>query len=1661
MQYDAYREKVKRVAGLLGKLYARRFIILIALVAVILTASVMVMTRGLLVLESDCPAEVTYGDRFPFRAGFVLSKTHYEHKAEGSNSWIEGKPVFPGTYSVRAYGKTSFGGKTYTETHTVTVLPRELTLTLTNTNPAYGDTPVVKAVGLAKGDKAACDVVLTDPTSATTTAYPNLSTLRVTDKKGNDRLSCYTVARPERVTVSFRPRPLTVTVQNASKVYDDTALSYDGYEITGGTLLNGDNLVAIFRDTLIDAGTKTNTPDLRVFNAAGWDVTDFYSITVKSGKLTVEKRPLIVQAGSSSFTYAGQPLDYRQYFVDQSTPLVSGHRLEVQTASTILDVGTAPNILTFAVLNRRGVEETHNYSVFVKEGTLTVTPRSVTIHTESGSLVYDGTDQSYPHVTVENGVGDEYRAVNATTRRDVGTSTNHLQVEFWRDGKNITTNYNITGYTFGTLEITPRPLSVKLNDSEKIYDATPLKGGKFTVKGPLYLPKGHTLTLETEGEVTFGSVPHTYVQNSARVTDEKGKDVTHNYDVTVTDGTLTVNPRPLTVMTHSGTKVYDGTPLRQNIWSLSSGSLLYGHELSVTLTDVSITEVGSAINTVERSLTRIYDKKTGEDVSRFYDVTYNEGTLQVLPRPLTVTTPSAQWMYDAEEHRGETAFTVTVGTLVEGHTAEIASADGAILNAGTVKNRVTLRIMNDGRDVTHNYKITYEYGDLTVTKRPITVRVLSDSFLYDGKPHTAISVRLDTTSPYTLATSRHTLQVKDTDMLLFTDAGTYINNPAVSVYDTRTGVYVTQNYEITRYEGTVTIEKRPLHIQLNGEKIYDGKLFGEDEYRIDFLNGTSPAQGHTVTARPKSVYAGESSIEQSTLTIKDAMGKDVRKNYDVTFYKGLLTVHPRPVSVVTATAEKVYDGTPLTAYTLTLAPDSMPLVEGDELFMVVSGQQTEIGRSPNTCYPETFGVHNSAGQDVTANYTLVSVTEGTLTVKHNTVVTVTTGSAEKPFDGLPLYCREYAVETTGDALPKGYAVFADVTGLITRPGSTPNTATVTVRDGEGNDVTHLFTVELRTGVLTVTDELSEGATFGRVYSDRNGRVYLRMTSYGDYNGQGWNTATPYTGTLPGGYTPNLLPAAALKTLGLTGTATLRFSGMKIFMLPYYTEINSSNPSVGSDTDYTATLRDSYTVTYYPVENPLLILEQYYKLPSYLRPLVLGNYASTEKTYRAFVEKHYLTLDGETRAFMESVIEAQGFDPADPAVIGQVAEFIRSSARYNLNYDPALDTEPNVAIAFLRDYREGVCVHYATAATLLYRALGIPARYTTGFMMEVTAGAWNDVTSPGHAWVEVYVEGLGWIQVEVTGSSDTPVDPPVVPPVDPPIDPDDPPVIPPEDRPTLTLIPAFAHKTYDGTYLTATGELVLTPELEALLALGYTYKATVSGTRLEVGESASVVSRFTLCDPNGTDVTDSFRLVKESGLLVVTPAAVEVMLYPVTKTYDGAPAVWGDGDYTVLTLPDGVTLTLAVTIPADKVGAVSLSALNRHAANYAAYTLTRNGEDVTSNYDLIFTLPDGMEETPVLTVTPRALQLTAASETRIYDGEALTNPTVYITKGSLAAGHTLIATASGTQTEIGSSANAVSSYKILDAEGRDVTSLYRVTTVDGQLTVLAVPDAGGL
>ena len=60
------------------------------------------------------------------------------------------------------------------------------------------------------------------------------------------------------------------------------------------------------------------------------------------------------------------------------------------------------------------------------------------------------------------------------------------------------------------------------------------------------------------------------------------------------------------------------------------------------------------------------------------------------------------------------------------------------------------------------------------------------------------------------------------------------------------------------------------------------------------------------------------------------------------------------------------------------------------------------------------------------------------------------------------------------------------------------------------------------------------------------------------------------------------------------------------------------------------------------------------------------------------------------------------------------------------------------------------MHYASAATLLLRAMGVPARYVSGFTVESTPDRTVDVPDrAAHAWVEVWVDGFGWYPVEVT------------------------------------------------------------------------------------------------------------------------------------------------------------------------------------------------------------------------------------------------------------------------------------------------------------------------
>lgn len=120
-------------------------------------------------------------------------------------------------------------------------------------------------------------------------------------------------------------------------------------------------------------------------------------------------------------------------------------------------------------------------------------------------------------------------------------------------------------------------------------------------------------------------------------------------------------------------------------------------------------------------------------------------------------------------------------------------------------------------------------------------------------------------------------------------------------------------------------------------------------------------------------------------------------------------------------------------------------------------------------------------------------------------------------------------------------------------------------------------------------------------------------------------------------------------------------------------------------------------------------------------------------------KRCLQLPGETKAWAAARVKGKTAE--------EIQNFIRSCANYDEN-TAAMPENADFARWFIENGR-GYCVHFATAAVVLLRAAGIPARFITGYVVPVQAGLRKTVVgSDAHAWAE-YWDGECWRILEAT------------------------------------------------------------------------------------------------------------------------------------------------------------------------------------------------------------------------------------------------------------------------------------------------------------------------
>lgn len=534
-------------------------------------------------------------------------------------------------------------------------------------------------------------------------------------------------------------------------------------------------------------------------------------------------------------------------------------------------------------------------------------------------------------------------------------------------------------------------------------------------------------------------------------------------------------------------------------------------------------------------------------------------------------------------------------------------------------------------------------------------------------------------------------------------------------------------------------------------------------------------------------------------------------------------------------------------------------------------------------------------------------------------------------------------------------------------------------------------------------------------------VYLRSEAFGEFNGKEWLPAAPYVSLMDEKYPATYLSSKMIEAWDFADPIALEVvSYNDIAAVPLYTATDEKIEEMTA-VEYT----EEYPIPSddISVQKPT---EEYYRLFYYNYddistkswvPLI--QYSSYEKDYRAFVENNYLFVDEETREYMLGVIEKEKFDLYSYDLAETVAAYISGIGEYLLDYDTKLDEEENVVISFMETYKNGTCKHFASAATLLFRTMNIPARYVIGFMSETVAGEWVTLDKyDAHAWVEIYIDGFGWKTVEVTPQQQTEL---------------------------ICVKPVDVKKPYDGTPLLPEQKIEGFAEYESK---GYTYEVVISGERTEPGIGESIIEEIKIFDKNGEDVTGMFTIEKRPGKLAVLIDGITLRSGSISQTYNGIPRsselstcdiIYEDG----VELLDGHTIRMEAKELPTKIG--------YHAHAFSVIVEDADGNDVTDMY--LFGYSFGTFEVKPITIT-----IEAKSASKQYD----TSPLIcdeYILDGVLIEGDVIQAIegetfVSGEQLYPGESPNIInaSNVCIVDKDGNDVTSNYIIKTKDGKLTV---------
>lgn len=146
----------------------------------------------------------------------------------------------------------------------------------------------------------------------------------------------------------------------------------------------------------------------------------------------------------------------------------------------------------------------------------------------------------------------------------------------------------------------------------------------------------------------------------------------------------------------------------------------------------------------------------------------------------------------------------------------------------------------------------------------------------------------------------------------------------------------------------------------------------------------------------------------------------------------------------------------------------------------------------------------------------------------------------------------------------------------------------------------------------------------------------------------------------------------------------------------------------------------------------------------------------EASYAAYAKEHYLEVPLGFEALQKQCEDTKIKSEDTDKVEAYIRTFLSNGYTYDMDAPQPPEGEDFIKY-FLYESKSGYSVQYASAATLMFRMFGIPARYVVGYAAPKNLfrgqpdGTYEAVLQDdnAHAWVEIYVEGQGFMPVEMT------------------------------------------------------------------------------------------------------------------------------------------------------------------------------------------------------------------------------------------------------------------------------------------------------------------------